>query len=158
MDLRTEYRYDADPATVFAMLTDEAFLSRKARATGALRHEASVTRAGDQVTVRLLRVMPPDVPDFVRRFVGETIDLEQIDVWQPAAADGSRAGSIRIAISGAPVHLTGAMTLAPDGAKTTVVVDAQIRASIPFLGGRVEEALHDAVLQAARTEEQVGQA
>ena len=26
MDLRTEQRYDADPSTVFAMFTDEAFL------------------------------------------------------------------------------------------------------------------------------------
>ena len=93
MDLRTQLRFDTDPVTVFAMFTDEAYLARKAGATGAVRHEASVTRLGDQVTVRLLRVMPPDVPDLLRSFVGETIDLDQTDVWQPASSDGSTSPS-----------------------------------------------------------------
>jgi Protein of unknown function (DUF2505) len=158
MDLRTEQRYDADPATVFDMLTDEAFLARKAQATGALRHEGSVDRDGDRVTVRLLRVMPPEVPDFVRRFVGDSIDLDQTDVWEPAAADGSRTGSIRITMGGAPVQLTGSMRLAPSGAGSKASIDAQIKAAIPLFGGKIEKAVHDALLQAVRVEEETGRA
>src|SRR5690606_37408096 len=96
MDLRTQLRFDADPATVFEMFTHEEYLARKTRAANAVRHEARVTRNGDRVTVRLLRVMPPDVPDFVRKFVGDTIDLDQTDVWEPAAPDGSRRGTVSI--------------------------------------------------------------
>jgi Protein of unknown function (DUF2505) len=156
MDLRTEQRYDADPSTVFAMLTDETFLARKAQATGALRHEGSVSRDGDRVTVRLLRVMPPDVPDFVQRFVGDTIDLDQTDVWEPAAVDGSRTGSIRITMGGLPVQLTGGMRLAPAGAGSQATVDAQIKAAIPLFGSKIEKAVHDALLQAVQIEESVG--
>jgi Protein of unknown function (DUF2505) len=134
MDLRTEQRYDADPPTVFAMFTDEAFLSRKAQATNALRHEGSVVRDGD------------------------TIDLEQTDVWEPASSDGSRTGSIRIIMGGLPVQLTGAMRLAPVGTGSQATVDAQIKAAIPLFGGKIEQAVHDALLQAVRIEESVGQA
>ena len=158
MDLRTQLRFDTDPVTVFAMFTDEAYLARKAGATGAVRHEASVTRLGDHVTVRLLRVMPPDVPDFLRGFVGETIDLDQTDVWQPASSDGSRTGSIRIEMGGAPVQLTGGMTLVGTAAATAATIDARVKASIPLVGGRIEKAVHDAVVHAARIEEQVGRA
>ena len=156
MDLRSEQRYDADPSTVFAMLTDEAFLARKAEATGALRHEGSVVRDGDRVTVRLLRVMPPELPDFVRRFVGDSIDLDQTDTWEPAAADGSRIGSIRIMMSGAPVQLTGSMRLAPTATGSQTNIDAQIKAAVPLFGGKIEKAVYDALLQAVAIEETVG--
>jgi uncharacterized protein YndB with AHSA1/START domain len=156
MDLRTEQRYDADPSTVFAMLTDEAFLALKAEATGALRHEGSVDRDGDRVTVRLLRVMPPDVPDFVRRFVGDTINLDQTDTWEPAATNGSRTGSIRITMGGAPVQLTGDMRLTPTETGSQTSIDAEIKAAIPLFGGKIEKAVHDALVQAVRIEENVG--
>jgi uncharacterized protein YndB with AHSA1/START domain len=156
MDLRSEQRYDADPSTVFAMLTDEDFLARKAEATGALRHEGSVVRDGDRVTVRLLRVMPPELPDFVRRFVGDSIDLDQTDTWEPASADGSRIGSIRIMMSGAPVQLTGSMRLAPTATGSQTNIDAQIKAAVPLFGSKIEKAVYDALLQAVAIEETVG--
>lgn len=158
MDLRTQLRFDADPATVFAMLTDEAYLERKTRAANAIRHEASVTRHGDRVTIKLLRVMPPDVPDFVRKFVGDTIDLDQTDVWEPAAADGSRSGTISIDMVGAPVTLRGTMRLEPDGTGTMTSVDGKIKASVPFVGGKIEQAVHGGLIEAAKREEEVGRA
>lgn len=158
MDLRTQLRFDADPATVFAMLTDEEYLGRKAKAANAMRHESTVTRAGDQVTIRLLRVMPPDVPDFVRKFVGDTIDLDQTDVWEPAAPDGSRHGIISIDMVGAPVTLRGTMRLEPDGSGTVTTIEGKIKASVPFVGGRIEQAVHGGLIEAAKREEQVGRA
>lgn len=158
MDLRTQLRFDADPATVFAMLTDEEYLGRKAKAANAMRHESTVTRAGDQVTIRLLRVMPPDVPDFVRKFVGDTIDLDQTDVWEPAAPDGSRHGIISIDMVGAPVTLRGTMRLEPDGSGTVTTIEGKIKASVPFVGGRIEQAVHGGLIEAAMREEQVGRA
>ena len=158
MDLRTELYYDADPVVVFAMLIDEAFVARKAQATGAIRHQASVSRDGDRVTVRLLRVMPPEVPDLIRRFVGETVELDQIDVWEPAAADGSRTGSIRIGMAGEPVTLTSGMTLIRSVGGSSTIIDAKVKASVPLVGGRIERAVHDAIARAARIEEQVGRA
>jgi uncharacterized protein YndB with AHSA1/START domain len=158
MDLRSELRFDADPATVFAMLTDEAFIARKTTAAKALRHTVSVARDGDRVVIELLRVMPPDVPDFVRRFVGETIDVKQTDVWQPAASDGSRSGTIRLEMSGAPVTCSGTLRLVGAGGRTTVTVSGNVRAAVPLFGGKIEQAVCEGLTEAAKIEEQVGQA
>lgn len=158
MDLRTYLRFDADPATVFDMFIDEEYLARKTKAANAIRHEAKVTRNGDKVTVRLLRVMPPDVPDFVRRFVGDTIDLDQTDVWEPAAADGSRNGTITIDMVGAPVTFRGTLRLEPSGSGSVTTIDGKIKASVPFVGGKIEQAVHGGLMEAAKREQEVGQA
>ncbi|WP_116947322.1 DUF2505 domain-containing protein [Jiangella endophytica] len=157
MDLYSELRFDADPAAVFAMLTDEAYIEKKTMAANAIRHEVTVRRDGDRVTIDLLRVMPPDVPDFVRRFVGETIDIKQRDIWGPAAADGSREGSIALEMSGAPVKATGTMTLvANGGASTVLTIKGLLKASVPLVGGKIEQAVHQGLTEAARIEERVG--
>ncbi|MFW6091996.1 MAG: DUF2505 domain-containing protein [Actinomycetota bacterium] len=158
MDLRTQLHFDADPAAVFAMLTDEDYIARKVRAANAIGHDVTVTRTGDEVTIRLLRRMPPDVPDFLRRFVGETIDLDQTDMWRAAASDGTRHGTIAIDMVGKPVTLRGTMRLERDGEATVTTVDATIKASVPLVGGKIEHALRDGLLVAARREEEVGRA
>lgn len=158
MDLNTTLRFPADPVTVFTMLIDPEYVGRKAQAANAVRHEVSVQRDGDRATIHLLRVMPPDVPDFVRKFVGETIELDQTDVWEPAAADGSRDGTISIDMRGAPVTLRGTMLLAPDRTGTVVTVSGKLKASVPLVGGKVERAVHDALITAAGREEEVGRA
>lgn len=157
MDLNSELRFPADPYAVFGMLTDEAFVAKKATAAKALRHEVSVHRDDDRVTIDLVRVMPPDVPDFVRRFVGETIDIKQTDVWEPAAPDGSRHGSISLEMVGLPVTCTGTMRLVASGNVTVVTIAGSIKAAVPLFGGKIEEAVHQGLTEAAKIEEQVGQ-
>lgn len=158
MDLYSELHFDADPVTVFTMLTDEAYISRKTTAAKALRHEVSVSRQGDRVTIQLTRVMPPDVPDFVRRFVGETIDIKQTDLWEPAAADGSRTGSISLDMVGAPVTCTGSMSLTGNGGGSVVSIKGTVKASVPLFGGKIEQAVHQGLTEAAKIEERVGRA
>lgn len=156
MDLYSELRFDADPAAVFAMLTDEAYIEKKTMAANAIRHTVTVRRDGDRATIDLLRVMPPDVPDFVRRFVGDTIDIKQRDTWGPAAADGSREGGIELEMSGAPVRATGTMTLVPNGGSTVLTIKGLLKASVPLVGGKIEQAVHQGLTEAAKIEERVG--
>ncbi|NED97319.1 DUF2505 domain-containing protein [Phytoactinopolyspora alkaliphila] len=159
MDLHSELRFDADPYAVFGMLTDEAYIAKKTTAAKALRHDVSVHRNDDQVTIELTRVMPPDVPDFVRRFVGETIDIKQTDVWGPAGPDGARTGKITLDMVGMPVTCNGTMRLEPSGSgSTTLTIAGTIKASIPLFGGKVEDAVHQGLTEAARIEERVGRA
>jgi uncharacterized protein YndB with AHSA1/START domain len=156
MHVRTELTYDAPPDQVFAMLTDDEFVARKARATGALSYVVDITDDGHRVTVELRRVMPPKVPDYVRRLVGDTVDVDQIDVWEPAQ-DGTRKGTFTARISGAPVSMSGTLSLEPaPGGHAVEVLDAHVNASIPFLGGKVEKAVAEAVMLAARKEAEVG--
>ena len=160
MRLSAEIRYDADPATVFAMLTDADFQERKCAATGALDHEVEIEEYDDgSAAIRTSRVMPTDqVPDFVRTFVGQALTVVQVDDWQPAAADGSREGTVVVEIKGAPVRLAAAITLGPDGAGTRETIDGDLKASVPLLGGRIEKAIEPALKGAIKVEQREGRA
>ncbi|AYY12079.1 DUF2505 domain-containing protein [Actinobacteria bacterium YIM 96077] len=163
MDLHSELRFEADPYAVFSMLTDEEYIAKKTAAAKALRHDVTVTHDFDdagqptgQVTIKLVRVMPPDVPNFARRFVGETIDVKQTDTWRPAAPDGSRDGEIHLEMIGMPVTCHGRMSLRAAGPSTVLTIRATIEASVPLFGNKIEEAVHQGLTEAARIEEQVG--
>jgi uncharacterized protein YndB with AHSA1/START domain len=153
-----EIRYDADPATVFAMLTDPDFQERKCAATGALDHDVEIEEYDDGgAAIRTSRTMPTDqVPDFVRTFVGQTLTVVQVDDWQPPAADGSRDGTLVVEIKGSPVSLTGALTLRADGAGTVEVIDGDVKAKVPLVGGRIEKAIEPALKAAIKVEQREG--
>jgi hypothetical protein len=152
-----QIRYAADPATTFAMLLDRGFQEQVCRETGARAFDVSVEPAGDGGTVRTTRELPTDeFPDFVRKFVGDTVQVVRIDSWGSAAADGSRRGSIVVEIKGAPVRLEGSITLRPDGTSTVEDVDGDLKASVPLVGGRIEKAVEPPIRAAVAKEEQVG--
>jgi hypothetical protein len=159
MKLQDEIRYDASPATVATMLADPAFVDEKCAATGALEHTVDVEGdASGPFTVTTVRTMPTDTfPDVAKKFVGETIVLKQVDTWQAAGSDGGRDGTVRLKIAGAPVELTGTMTLRPDGDGTRQELLGDLKAAVPLLGGKLEKAAAPAVLMALRKEGEVGQ-
>ena len=119
MRLRAEIRYDADPAAVFAMLTDAAFQERKCAATGALESEVEIERFPDGgATIRTRRTMPTDqIPDFARTFAGRTLDVVQVDDLGAPEVDGRRDGNVIVEIKGAPVRFAGSLALDPSPAR-----------------------------------------
>ncbi len=158
MRVETEIRYAATPDAVGSMLADPSFVDRKCAATGALRHTATVDGdASGAFTVTTVRTMPTDTfPDIARKFVGETVDIRQVDSWDAAGTGGSRSGTVVVEIAGAPLRLTGSLSLqARDGA-TLQTVDGDLKASVPFIGGKLEKAAEPALKMAIRKEGEVG--
>jgi uncharacterized protein YndB with AHSA1/START domain len=157
MDLSTHLDYDADPATVFAMICDPEFLARKAEATKAESHEASVEPRDDGgAEVRLTRVMPAQVPDLVRRFVGEKLTVTQTDTWGPAETSGAREGTFVVEIAGAPASVRGRLSLSGSDKSTKQEFDGEIKVSVPFIGGKIEQMVSEALLAAVKSEGRVG--
>ena len=151
--------FPADADTVFAMLTDEQYVTRKATAMGALEHDVSVTALeGGGARIRLERTLPAMVPDFVRPLVGETIRVVQTEDWGPVRPDGGRTGRMTATISAAPVSLSGELTLEPNDGSSVHRIEAEVRARVPFVGSKIEKAIGEVILLAARKEEQVGSA
>lgn len=142
-------RYDADPATVFAMVTDERFLAEKYTSLGMQDVEVlqSAAAADGSHVVRTRRAVPTaGVPDLARRFVGERQVVVETDTWGPPQADGSRRGSWTVESPGAPMGMRGELALEADGAGgTTVRIDGEVKASVPLIGGKLEKALTQAV-------------
>jgi Protein of unknown function (DUF2505) len=152
-----QIRYAADPATTFAMLMDPQFQEAVCQATGAVSQEVSVDPRANGATIRTTRELPTDdFPDFIKTFVGGTVHVARVDTWGPAAADGSRDGTIVVEIKGAPVRLDGTITLRPAGGGVVQSVEGNLKASVPLLGGKVERAVEPSIRSAVATEETVG--
>jgi hypothetical protein len=54
--------------------------------------------------------------------------------------------------------MTGTIELVPDGAGTTEVVELEIRAKVPLIGGKLESLMQQQVRDGLDTEREVGQA
>lgn len=151
--------YAAAPSKVFEMLSDEGFQRRKCEATGALSYTVSVAPRGDHVVIVTTRSMPTaSFPDFVRSFVGATLDITETDDWGPASADGSRRGTIAVQVAGAPLTVNGTLALVAQGSATVEQIDCDMRAAVPLLGGKIERAAAPAIETGIAVEHRTGQA
>jgi hypothetical protein len=151
--------YTATPDEVFAMLADEEFQNRKCKATGALRHTVSITTRDDRTLLVSTRDLPSDrFPHFVKSMVGDTLRATETQDWGPSSADGARQGTLTVDIAGAPIHLHGTLSLEAGGPGSVEYIEGDLKARIPFLGGKVEEAAAPAVQSAIRVEGEIGQA
>ena len=157
MRITTFFDYAATPEDVFAMLADPAFQAAKIEATHPLSHTESVTPKGEQTEIVTSRVISTDgFPDFAKSMIGPKLRVTETIVWSRGSADGSRTGTIAIAIGDAPIGLTGTLRMAPGGSGTRIDLDGDLKAKIPLLGGKVEKAAEAPVLGAIEKEQEVG--
>ncbi len=160
MRVTAAIRYDADPATVFAMLTDHAFQERKLAQTGALSWQVRVEQPNGGAVITSHRALPTDqIPDAFRALAGQQIDVTQTETWGPAAADGSRTGTLEVELGGAPIKLLASLSLSATSDGTTAErVDGELKARVPLLGGKIERAAEPAVRAAIDAEQRSGRA
>ena len=141
MKIATTMDYAGTPEEVFAVLSDQAFQEAKCAATAAIRYSAAVKANGGGATITTERILPADgLPDFARSMVGETLKVVETQTWGAPAADGSRSGTVEMSVAGVPVALNGTLALAPGGAGTVEKLDAELKAKVPLIGGKIEKA------------------
>lgn len=150
MDITATADFTADPNTVFAMLTDPAFLEEVCVAGHAVNHEITVD--GTRTISR--RGLP--APDNLKTFTGSVLTIVEDITWGAAAADGSRRGDLVLTVDGQPARMTGTVDLAPHGAGSRVTVNGDLKVSIPLVGKKMEKAAAPAVLEGIRVQEKVG--
>ncbi|MDN5789937.1 MAG: DUF2505 domain-containing protein [Micrococcales bacterium] len=149
--------YRATPDVVFDMFTDVAFQERKCLDAGALRHDAAVTRVADGARIVTRRDLPTDsLPDFAKSLVGTSLSVTETYEWGAAAPDGSRSGELTVEVGGAPLALRAKVGLTPNATGTSLRIDGDLKASIPFLGARVEKSAATAVVDGIRGEGRTG--
>ncbi|WP_165962682.1 DUF2505 domain-containing protein [Occultella glacieicola] len=151
--------YPADTGRVAQMLADPDFVRRKIEASGAASTAVEVTSADDGgFTVLTRRAMPTDkIPNALRSFVGASIDVRFVEVWQPADPDGRRTGTFTMDVAGAPAGATGTTALEPDGeAGARIGYDGDAKVNVPFLGASVERAVVEAVQNVLDAERRAG--
>ncbi|WP_028050335.1 DUF2505 domain-containing protein [Cellulomonas sp. URHD0024] len=140
------------------LLSNPDYVHAKVRASGALEQHVDITGSADaEFTVTTRRSLPTDqIPSHLRGFVGNSIDVRQVEAWEAAAADGSRIGTVVLDIAGAPVRLSGRTRLVPSGpSASTVSYDGDLRSTLPLFGSTIENAAAGAVRAALEVEQDV---
>ncbi len=150
MDISTRLDFAGDPATVYAMMTDQSYLEEVCRASQSAGYDASV--AG--TTTRTSRTLA--APESAARFTGATLTVNEEITWAPAAADGTRTAVLTMTVLGQPVNLKGTLRLAPGGKGTTVDLEGELKVAIPLLGRKLEASAAPAVMAGFRTQQKVG--
>ncbi len=149
MRLTTREEFESAPEAVFAVLADKAFQQAKCSATSTGRFSVSVTVTGERTLVRSERHLPSDdLPAAARSFVGPELTVVELQDWGPAEPDGTRHGRIDLHVKGAPLTLKGDVVLARWGGGSLETLDGQLKANVPLIGGRIEEAAAQPILAA----------
>ena len=137
--LTYEQEFPADPVTVMAMLRDPAYVQEKGERTGSHDISVDVTESDDGgVVISCTRSMPANVPSYAAPFVGDTITITETQTWAAPAADGSTSAAVTVEFN-SPLAYTGTITLSPGGAGSVALNEGAFKASVPFVGGKVEK-------------------
>jgi hypothetical protein len=143
MPSRFEHRtsFPAPVDTVYSTLVDEAFLTARLRDIGGkdaalLGHETSE----DGVTFRLRQgVDAKHLPGAVRSLLSGDLVVEREERWR-----GHESAS-RATISGVPAEIKSRGRLAPRGDGAELVISAEVKVSIPLVGGKIEKVVAEQV-------------
>ena len=158
MDVTTEIHYPgARIDEVVALVLDPEFRAAVCDATMAIAHEVDVQRGDDgSAVVTVNRTLPAEVPDFIRRFVGETIELAQAETWEPADGSVTRRADLSLQVVGQPAAMTGSIVLRETSDGVHEVVRGELKVSLPFIGGKIEAEIAKGIVAAARKEQETG--
>ena len=154
MRVTTQEQLNGTVDQVHALLVDPAFQEAKCTATtdnGV--YTVNVSGGADGHRVRTERQLPSDgLPDMARSFVGDHLTVIEVLDWSGPSPDGSRASLVEIHVKGAPLTMKGTVRLLPAGTSTLEVIEADLKANVPFIGGKLERAAADPINAAIRIE------
>jgi len=152
-------RNDISLTDLFEMICTKAYQERKCVDAGALSYDVSVTRTDDGAVIRAKRKMPTiGFPSLLRKFVPSGVTSTETVTWGPAAADGSRRADLRVDFHGTPASMRGTIRIIAQGTGSAVLVDAEFKANVPFVAGKVERIAAPIILGVIDAEEATGQA
>lgn len=138
------------------LVNDPEFIRHKATQTGSGAPSVDVTVGADgSFTSAVRRVIPTDqIPAQARSFVGSELEIRQTEAWaEPTeGADGRRFGTVAVEITGAPVRMTGSITLVPAEGGSTMTYEGDIKSPVPLFGASIEKAAAEAIRQALTAE------
>jgi hypothetical protein len=156
--LTVRHAFSGSVEQIFASHIDQDVREEACRQSGALSFQVRVRPAADgSARVEVERVMPATVPDYVRKFVGDSITVRQVEDWSAPDGRGARRAEIRLSIQGQPASMTGTMQLTPDGDGCVEQVTGDVKVAIPLLGRKIEPEIVKVIEAALRIEQRVAE-
>ncbi|MDO5736555.1 MAG: DUF2505 domain-containing protein [Propionibacteriaceae bacterium] len=133
MHLSYRHTYDASADAVIALMANPDFLSDVATQSGATSHDVRIEGPTTHMEMAL------EAPADVAKFVGKTIHVTQSLTWGNPDAQGTRRGTVDIAVAGLPIKMAAVAVLSPTGPDTSVgTYEGDLNVRIPLVGKKVE--------------------
>lgn len=146
-----------DVESVYAVIIDPTFREEAVDADGAIDREITAEpndNGGDTITV--VRTQPADMPDFIKKFIGESVKVKQTETWGGPDAGGARSAAVKFSVIGQPAGMTGTATLSNSNGDVKFDVVGDVKVSVPFIGKKIEPEIHKAIAGALRGEVRLG--
>jgi hypothetical protein len=159
MKLRESFSYPAGVEDVFALVSDDAFRTETAEDSRARDVSTTVEKDGGDTIVTLVRTQPATsskVPDFVKKLIGDTVTIKQVERWTAPDADGNRTATVTMKVAGKPAGFKGKATLTADGKGSEFVVSGDVKVDVPFVGKKVEPLIAKAIEASLRYDVKAG--
>lgn len=152
MKFELKHSYDKPADAVLKMYSDRAFFERKYKEIGAwdiavLEHEKSEKKF--RIKCRFTVKNDAPLPEFAKKFLGESTVITQSDTWDLKAM----TGRIETEIKGAPVKVSAEMTLKNGGSGSVNEMRWNVSCGIPLIGGKLESVVADDVKAKSKADE-----
>ncbi len=146
MKIKESFIYpDTDVESVYSLIIDPAFREEAAADAGGVDIDITVEPSGDGHTATIVRSQPAEMPDFVKKFTGDTVKVKQTEKWGAAGDGGGRHADVKLSIIGQPAEMLGTVELTADGSDVSFVITGDVKVNIPFLGKKIEPEIAKAV-------------
>jgi hypothetical protein len=150
--MRVTHHFAADVETVYALMADPGFLTRKYTAQGSTDISIDGDDRGGAAHNLIKRKVTVDLPGFAKKVMAPTNTVVQTDDWAQPDEQGRRVCTYQVEVQGVPSRIDGTVTLSPDGDGTRQDIEAAVKVSIPLLGGKLEKFAVDSGKKALQQE------
>lgn len=139
MEINGSYTYGVPIEAVIGLLGDASATVSKYETMGHRQVKVEECEAqSDTLRVVSSRTVDVDLPGFAKRVLRPTNTMHQTDEWR-RQSDGSWQGTFDIQVQGAPIHMSGTMSLTPAGDQTVHDVSVRVEVKVPVVGGRIAD-------------------
>ncbi|CAM3094941.1 uncharacterized protein DUF2505 [Williamsia muralis] len=143
--------FPCPPAQFAAAVADEQYWKDLvANVAADLSDLDSFTDEGDKVTVVLRQRVPEkNLPSMVTKIRPGDLEITRTVVWSKGEA---AEGAFSAVVSCAPAKVKGSQRLIATSTGCEISFDGSVEVSIPFVGGKVEKAIAENVVQLIEAE------
>jgi hypothetical protein len=157
MQITERTSYDVSAEDVFAARCDQGVREQACQQGNAMSWEVRIEPVADgTVRIQVDRQMPPEVPEAFKKFVGDSIQVRQVEQWSAADATGARTAQVKVTIKGQPASMVGTASITPAGSGSTEVLEGDVKVNVPFLGKKFEPDLAKVIVSALKLEQRIG--
>ena len=156
MKIKESFTYpDTDVESVYALISDPAFREEAVAAVGGQDIEVTIEPSGDGHTVTVIQTQPAKVPDFIKKFVGDSVKVKQTERWGGPDSNGDRSAEVKFTVIGQPADMLAQVDLSGEG-DVSFVVDGDLKVNVPFLGKKIEPEIAKIIAASLRSDVEQG--